>query len=146
MPSPRAWAAAGAAAVLIAAGGGALLRARPESTPAVTVSEPRWLRDHTADVRSLDIDDGDYDDLRPLAGWIGQARIVMLGEPSHGDGAAFRARGRLIRYLHERLGFDVLAWESGMFDCARMEAALEDSTVTIERAMSLGLFRIWAES
>lgn len=56
----------------------------------------------------------DFADLEPLARDIGDARIVMLGEPSHGEGAAFIAKARVIRFLHERMGFDVLAFESGI--------------------------------
>jgi len=39
----------------------------------------------------------------------------MIGEPWHGDGAAIRARAGLVRYLHEQLGFDVLAFEADFY-------------------------------
>ena len=47
---------------------------------------------------------------------------VLLGEASHGDGAALLAKGRLVRYLHQARGFDVLVWESGFYDLARADA------------------------
>ncbi len=46
---------------------------------------------------------------------IGEARIVLLGEQTHYDGATFEARIALTKYLHEALGFDVVAFESGMY-------------------------------
>lgn len=51
----------------------------------------------------------------PVAAAIGDARIVMLGEPWHGDGGAMYERGRLVRYLHERHGFDVLVFEADFY-------------------------------
>jgi erythromycin esterase len=56
----------------------------------------------------------DFTDLEPLVNAIGDATIVQLGESSHGAGAAFSAKVRLIRFLHQRMGFDAVVWESGM--------------------------------
>src|SRR5690606_14206214 len=75
-----------------------------------------WLGAHATPVRSIDGADEDFTDLEPLAGAIGAARVVQLGEPSHGAGAAFSAKARLCKFLHQRLGFDVLVWESGLYD------------------------------
>ena len=47
---------------------------------------------------------------------IGDAQIVFLGEQSHYDGATFKARIALTKYLHEELGFDIIAFEAGMYD------------------------------
>src|SRR5438045_4042073 len=54
---------------------------------------------------------GDPKALASVGRAIGNAKVVMMGEPWHGDGGAIRARAGLIRYLHEQLGFDVLAFE-----------------------------------
>jgi erythromycin esterase len=67
-------------------------------------------------VRSIAATDRDFRDLEPLRDAIGDARVVMLGEQSHGDGATFLAKARLIAFLHREMGFDVLAWESGFYD------------------------------
>lgn len=50
---------------------------------------------------------------------IGDRDIVMLGEPSHGDGASIRLRGRLVELLHRRFGFDVLAFEADFWSVTR---------------------------
>src|SRR5262249_24603315 len=83
-------------------------------------------REYASTLRTLDPDDTDFSDLRPLRALIRDASIVILGEQTHGDGTTFKAKVRLLRYLHEQLGFDVLAWESGEFDCEMMNRAIKD--------------------
>jgi erythromycin esterase len=85
------------------------------------------------------------DDSERLIGAMGGVRIVMLGEPSHGAGSAFAAKVRLIRLLHERHGFDVLVWESGIIDLERTEAGLRGDLNPVEAAQR-GIFRIWSAS
>lgn len=94
-------------------------------------------------VRSIDPADTDFADLEPLGASIGDARVVMLGEPSHGSGAAFAAKARLIRFLHERLGFEVLAWESGMHGVAAAEAALGGTEDPVAAAR-IGILSVWS--
>ena len=114
----------------------------------MAIGDPRtvWLRDHCAPLRSIDPLDTDFADLKPVAERIGNARIVILGEQSHGDGASFVAKCRLVRFLHEVVGFDVLAWESGLFDCREMEMALRSPDVPLNEAISRGIFPIWGAS
>jgi erythromycin esterase-like protein len=61
---------------------------------------------------------GDAAALAAIGRAIGDAQVVMLGEPWHGDGGAIRARTGLVRYLHERLGFDVLVYEADFYSLA----------------------------
>src|SRR3569833_49275 len=67
-------------------------------------------------VRSIDPADEDFSDLVPLIDKFGTARVVQLGEPGHGAGSSFSAKARLVKFLHERMGFEVLVWESGLYD------------------------------
>ena len=83
-----------------------------------------WLRQHAVKVRSIDPADEDFADLEPLGEAIGDARVVLLGEASHGEGATSLAKGRLLKFLHQRKGFDVLAWEAGFYHCAKAGRAL----------------------
>jgi erythromycin esterase len=109
------------------------------------VDRVAWLQANAVPIRTIDPDDDDFADLLPLIEKIGDARVVALGEQSHGDGAAFVAKDRLVRFLHQRMGFDVLIWESGMFDCREMDAALR-SNQPLDKALEKGIFPIWTRS
>src|SRR6185437_5435830 len=71
-------------------------------------------------VRSIDPNDTDFSDLAGVRAAVGDARIVLLGEQTHGEATTFEAKIRLVEFLHEKMGFDVLAFESGLYDCARI--------------------------
>lgn len=94
---------------------------------------------------SIDPANDSFEDLQPLKEIIGNARVVMLGEQSHGDGACFETKIRLIKFLHQEMGFDVVAFESGLFDCrvAWQEfQAGKPPTVVAKQ----GVFGIWTAS
>lgn len=103
-----------------------------------------WLRDNSIPISTLQ-PDADPSDLRPLMEAIGTARVVQLGEANHGDGATLLAKTRLIRFLHEEMGFDVLAWESGFFDCREMDAGMRGSEPVADVA-SRCLYSTWWKS
>ncbi len=110
-------------------------------------SDPRvaWLKEHALHVRSVSPSDTDFSDLQPLKQIIGDAKIVMLGEQSHGDGTTFLAKSRLIKFLHQEMGFDVLAFEAGLYDNWKAWHLLkegEDPLQAIERS----LWSMWALS
>jgi erythromycin esterase len=104
-----------------------------------------WLKKHAIALRSIDPSDEDFTDLEPLRKVIGDARVVQLGEQSHGDGATFHAKARLIKFLHQKLGFDVLAVESGLYDCRKAWALLKGGKEPYA-AVSQGVFGIWTRS
>ena len=101
---------------------------------------PMPLPTHT--VRSINPTDTDFRDLAFLKAEIGPARVVMLGEPSHGEGNVFEAKIRLLRFLHEQMGFTTVAFESGFYDLHKAQQALEAGQPAQE-ALGNSVFPIW---
>ncbi len=116
------------------------------SIPAFADPLDSWLASNAIPLRTLAVTDEDFSDLEPLMTAIGNARVVMLGEPSHGAGSAFAAKARLIRFLYQRMGFDVLAWESGLFDVRLAQAALADASLDPSKAGQAGILHIWSRA
>lgn len=76
--------------------------------------------------------DVSYEDLRPLEDILAGKRIVQIGESGHGMAEYFILKTRLVKYLHEQLGYNVLAVEGALSDCsgAFMDIeSLNDSTL-----------------
>ena len=115
--------------------------------PAPDPSDPRveWLRDHAIPIRSIDPADEDFTDLEPLRKALGDARVVILGEATHGDGSTFLVKSRLVRFLHRELGFDVLAFESGSYDCWKAWRRIEAGDDP-DAAFRESVFPIWTRS
>ena len=75
-----------------------------------------WAKGAAHPIRSLTYD-GDFSDLRFLATALQGKRLVQLGESGHGVSEFSLAKVRMIKYLHEELGYDVIAFESSLFAC-----------------------------
>ncbi len=74
---------------------------------------------------------------------IGNKQIVMLGELTHGDATSFEFKVELVKLLHQEMGFDVLIWESGLFDCHEMNTAIP-SQKSIRQVAQMGVFGHWS--
>ena len=60
-------------------------------------------------------------DLEPMLQRIGDARVVLLGEATHGTSEFYRMRERISRELIERKGFSFVAIEGDWPDAARID-------------------------
>lgn len=73
--------------------------------------ELAWLRAHAVPLAGAEAGSG-FADLAPLRAAIGDARIVALGEATHGSREVFRMKHRLVEYLASELGFTVFSIEA----------------------------------
>jgi erythromycin esterase len=76
-----------------------------------------WLRRRAMPFDTTE-PEGDYSDLASLKQLVGNARIVALGEATHGTHEFFTMKHRILRYLVEQMGFSLFAiedsWAEGL--------------------------------
>lgn len=95
----------------------------------------KYVQANTSAITTIEPGTADNSDLEAIGKAIGDAEIVMLGEQDHGDAPTFLAKTRLIQYLHEKMGFNVLAFESDFFgltngwDQVKKKQAIADSVI-----------------
>jgi erythromycin esterase-like protein len=87
------------------------------ATPALPLGEPDLLLALRGEAHALTGDAHDYD---PLLELIGDARIVLLGEASHGTHEFYRERARITKLLIEERGFSAMAIEGDWPDAHRV--------------------------
>jgi erythromycin esterase len=103
--------------------------------------DDRWLQDNHVAIRSSDPSDTDFSDLQFLKPLIGQKRVVQLGESAHGTAEFSSVKTRLIKFLHQEMGFEVVAFESGLFDCFRANERMDfRSAAQAMRACTAGVW------
>ena len=68
----------------------------------------------------------------------------MLGENSHSDGNVFEMKTKIVQYLHQEMGFNTIAFESGIYDVWKAQSAISDGQKTKDAFMN-SLFSIWAK-
>lgn len=101
----------------------------------------RWLQDNHVAIRSSDPSDTDFSDLQFLKPLIGTKRVVQLGESAHGTAEFSSVKTRLIKFLHQEMGFEVVAFESGLFDCFRANERMDTrSGAQAMRACTAGVW------
>lgn len=68
----------------------------------------------------------EMDDLAPLMKRVGDARIVMLGEASHGTSEYYTWRAYITQQLIEKKGFNLIAVEGDWPDCYRLNRYIKN--------------------
>lgn len=85
----------------------------------------------------------DSADLEPLLRRIGDARIVLLGEATHGTSEFYRMRERISRELIEKKGFSFIAIEGDWPDAARIDHYVRHAQYPPSEWTAFARFPVW---
>ncbi len=99
-----------------------------------------WTRSNHFPIASVVPSAGDeFADLQFLKSVVGERRLVQLGESGHGVAQFDSAKVRLVKFFHEQMGFDVMAFESSLYECF----AANTATSAIDMLLR-SIFTVWA--
>lgn len=114
------------------------LRTRSETLPDATAaadSVHRWLASSAIELRSVEPGSG-FDDLRRLRDLVDDARIVLLGEPTHGNREVYQLKHRMFEFLVEDMGFNVFVMETPMPESFDVDAYVSTGAQDAESALA----------
>ncbi len=114
----------------------------PSAAPAQKLVKD-YTGSHSVAISAIEPDSTNYVDIDPIGKSVGDTRVVMLGEQDHGDAPTFLAKTRLIKYLHEKKGFNILAFESDFFGLNYGWDQLKKQKPRIDTFLRGNVFGIW---
>lgn len=108
-----------------------------------------WVNDHAYSLTSIQpetasskkIPSNKFEDLAMLKPLLHDKRIVFLGESSHGVAQFSLAKTRLIQFLHQEMGYNVLAFESGLGDVMNAQGKIDKQAAL--QTMKDAIFGVW---
>lgn len=117
-------------------------RLQPAEGGAALHAVPRTLPERIA-AGAETFTDIDSASLVPLLTRIGDARLVLIGEASHGTSEFYRMRARITQELIERRGFHFVAVEADWPDAAEIDAYVRDTPRERPREKPFQRFPRW---
>jgi erythromycin esterase len=99
----------------------------------------QWVVENHWPMRSLTSDN--FQDLQFLKPLLQGRRVVQLGESSHGVREFNLSKARLVRFLHQEMGYDVVAFESNLHDC--WQTSRQGVSLSAQNMMRECIFAVW---
>ena len=109
-----------------------------QSRPSVSVSIPGLISKHAETFSRLE-----DADLEPLLRRIGDTRVVLIGEASHGTSEFYRMRAQITQRLVEAKGFNIVAAEADWPDAARIDHYVRHRDVPPSEWTAFARFPTW---
>lgn len=102
-----------------------------------------WLETHAVPLATVAPGSG-FDDLRPLGEHLRGARVVALGECTHGSREVFQLKHRLLEYLVAEQGFTVFGIEASMPDTLNVDAYVRGADLDLNAVVRGMGFWTWS--
>lgn len=99
-----------------------------------TKSELGFLRTHVMVIQTTE-PDAESDELEFLDKFVTGARVLALGEPTHGGHEVFQLKHRIIRYLVEVYGFTAIVLEANVSDVQAIDDYVSGGRISLETAL-----------
>ncbi|HET9235196.1 MAG TPA: erythromycin esterase family protein, partial [Candidatus Eisenbacteria bacterium] len=97
----------------------AIAAAKDPSPPRDASALTSWMKAHAQPFATCEPTDS-VADLAGLQNMVGNARIVALGEGTHGTREFFQLKHRMVQYLATEMGFNVFAIEANLPEAWRL--------------------------
>jgi len=104
---------------------------------------PAELISKTVDLNEINYGDENFEGYEQLKKEIHGVEIIMLGEQSHMDATTFKTKIKLIKYLHQELGFNLLVFESGIYDVYKAWEAIQQG-MPVRDALGHSMSYLWS--
>jgi erythromycin esterase len=89
-----------------------------------------WLAAHSFPLATTEAV-GSLDDLEPLRGMLGSARVVGLADGTHGTHEYFTSKLRLIQFLVTRMQFDTVTFEHSYSQAERLNSYVHGANIDV---------------
>lgn len=107
-----------------------------------TAKEINFLNQKACEISSLDVNTGNQE-LVAMGKMIGDAKVVALGENSHGSAPIYKMKLRIVKYLVEELGFSVFALESPAIEANYINKYVVQGEGTLEGVIKNLAYKSW---
>jgi len=109
---------------------------------AIDNSQTEWINKNSIELNYVTAGHG-FDDLKPLKGLIGDARIVGLGECTHGSSEIFTMKHRLLEFLVKEKGFTIFSIEANMPEAYALNECIIDGKGDPKKLLAGMYFWTW---
>jgi erythromycin esterase len=104
--------------------------------------ELSWLKENCIKIKTVQAENG-FKDLQPLKKMIGNARIVGLGENTHGTSEIFKMKHRLVEFLYKEMGFTVFSIEANMPEAYKLNDYVQNGIGNSKNLLKGMYFWTW---